>query len=65
MFMQQSLYIIIFLIIWRISKFITSPLNDLAKMASHLNDPGITEKINHIKPWYFEVLNSRSPYYLV
>ena len=24
-------------------------------MASHLNDPGITEKINHIKPWYFEV----------
>jgi len=49
------IYIIIFLIIWRISKFITSPLNDLAKMASHLNDPGITEKINHIKPWYFEV----------
>lgn len=51
----KPIYIIIFLIIWRISKFITSPLNDLAKMASHLNDPGITEKINHIKPWYFEV----------
>ena len=49
------IYIIIFLIIWRISKFITSPLNDLAKMASHLNDPSITEKINHITPWYFEV----------
>lgn len=50
------IYIIMFLLIWGVSRFITAPLNDLAKMASHLNDPGTVKRIHAIQPWYFEVL---------
>lgn len=34
-------YLFIFFIVWRMSRFISSPLNSLAKMASMLNQPDI------------------------
>ncbi|WP_411689254.1 sensor domain-containing diguanylate cyclase, partial [Acinetobacter indicus] len=48
-------YLLIFFVVWRLSGMIALPLNNLAKMASMLNQPGIQEKINRIDPLYFEV----------
>jgi len=48
-------YLLIFLVIWKLSLFISSPLNHLAKMASRLNQPEIEQKIQAISPWYYEV----------
>lgn len=53
-------YFFIFFIVWRMSRFISSPLNSLAKMASMLNQPDIQDKIKQIDPWYFEVLKFRT-----
>ncbi|UDM39708.1 sensor domain-containing diguanylate cyclase (plasmid) [Acinetobacter haemolyticus] len=53
-------YIFIFIIVWRMSRFISSPLNSLAKMASMLNQPDIQENIKQVDPWYFEVLKFRT-----
>ncbi|MFH7766196.1 diguanylate cyclase [Acinetobacter sp. BSP-28] len=53
-------YIFIFFIVWRMSRFISSPLNSLAKMASMLNQPDIQDKIKQVDPWYFEVLKFRT-----
>ncbi|MCX0334926.1 sensor domain-containing diguanylate cyclase [Acinetobacter radioresistens] len=48
-------YLLIFYIVWRASAFISSPLHELAKMASALNQPETKTKIKKIKPWYYEV----------
>ena len=53
-------YFFIFFLVWRMSRFISSPLNSLAKMASMLNQPDIQDKIKQIDPWYFEVLKFRT-----
>ncbi|NNH79309.1 GGDEF domain-containing protein [Acinetobacter sp. ANC 5380] len=53
-------YFFIFFIVWRMSRFISSPLNSLAKMASMLNQPDIQDKIKQVDPWYFEVLKFRT-----
>lgn len=53
-------YLIIFYLIWRMSRFISSPLNNLAHMASRLSQNGIQEKIKKIDPWYFEVFKFRT-----
>ncbi len=53
-------YFFIFFIVWRLSRFISAPLNSLAKMASMLNQPDIQEKITQIDPWYFEVTKFRT-----
>lgn len=53
-------YFFIFFIVWRLSRFISSPLNSLAKMASMLNQPDIQDKIRQVDPWYFEVLKFRT-----
>lgn len=53
-------YLFIFFIVWRMSRFISSPLNSLAKMASMLNQPDIQDKIKQVDPWYFEVLKFRT-----
>ncbi|PKD84976.1 GGDEF domain-containing protein, partial [Acinetobacter radioresistens] len=54
----QRFYLLIFYIVWRASAFIASPLHELAKMASALNQPETKtkiKKIKKIKPWYYEV----------
>ncbi|WP_350312055.1 sensor domain-containing diguanylate cyclase [Acinetobacter indicus] len=53
-------YLFIFLLVWWISNFISSPLNRLAKMASMLNQAEIEDKIKEVDPWYFEVLKFRT-----
>ncbi|WP_407303840.1 diguanylate cyclase [Acinetobacter sp.] len=53
-------YLFIFFIVWKMSRFISSPLNSLAKMASMLNQPDIQDKIKQVDPWYFEVLKFRT-----
>ena len=53
-------YFFIFFIVWKMSRFISSPLNSLAKMASMLNQPDIQDKIKQVDPWYFEVLKFRT-----
>lgn len=53
-------YFFIFLLIWYISSFISSPLNRLARMASMLNHADIENKIKEVDPWYFEVLKFRT-----
>lgn len=53
-------YLFIFLLVWWISNFISSPLNRLAKMASMLNQHDIQDKIKKVDPWYFEVLKFRT-----
>lgn len=53
-------YLFIFFIFWKMSHFISSPLNNLAKMASMLNQVDIQDKIKEIDPWYFEVLRFRT-----
>ncbi|MGE8560131.1 MAG: sensor domain-containing diguanylate cyclase [Acinetobacter sp.] len=53
-------YLIIFFIIWKMSRFISSPLSNLAQMASMLNQSDIQDKIKEIDPWYFEVLKFRT-----
>lgn len=50
-------YILIFLIIWKISYFISAPLNRLATMASHLNNPEIEGQIKDVDALYYEVRN--------
>lgn len=41
-------YILIFLIIWKISYYISAPLNRLATMASHLNNPETATQIKDV-----------------
>lgn len=53
-------YLFIFFIVWRMSLFISSPLNRLAKMASMLNRNDIQDKISQVDPWYFEVFKFRA-----
>ena len=53
-------YLFIFFIVWRISHFISSPLNHLAKMASMLSKNGTQDKISQVDPWYFEVFKFRT-----
>ncbi|MCO8054103.1 sensor domain-containing diguanylate cyclase [Acinetobacter towneri] len=53
-------YLFIFLLVWYISSFISSPLNRLARMASMLNQAEIQDKIKEVDPWYFEVLKFRT-----
>lgn len=53
-------YLFIFLLVWYISSFISSPLNRLARMASMLNQAEIEDKIKEVDPWYFEVLKFRT-----
>ena len=53
-------YLFIFLLVWYISSFISSPLNRLARMASMLNHADIENKIKEVDPWYFEVLKFRT-----
>ena len=53
-------YLFIFLLVWYISSFISSPLNRLARMASMLNQAEIENKIKEVDPWYFEVLKFRT-----
>ncbi|TCB50091.1 GGDEF domain-containing protein [Acinetobacter sp. ANC 4779] len=53
-------YFFIFFIVWKLSRFISSPLNSLAKMASMLNQPDIQDRIRQVDPWYFEVLKFRT-----
>lgn len=48
-------YLLIFYIVWRAAALIASPLHELAKMASALNQPETKTKINKIRPWYYEV----------
>ncbi|MDM1780578.1 sensor domain-containing diguanylate cyclase [Acinetobacter sp. 10FS3-1] len=48
-------YVLIFYIVWKLSNYIASPLNQLANMAGLLNQPEISSKIKEIKPWYYEV----------
>lgn len=48
-------YLLIFYLVWKASTFIASPLHDLAKIASSLNQPETEVKIKAIKPWYYEV----------
>lgn len=53
-------YMLIFLIIWKITHYISSPLHGLAQMAGILNQPEIDEKIRGVNPWYFEVMRFRT-----
>lgn len=53
-------YLFIFLLVWYISSFISSPLNRLARMASMLNQAEIQDKIKEVDPWYFEVSKFRT-----
>lgn len=53
-------YLFIFFLVWRVSRFISSPINQLAKMASMLNNKDIQQKINQVDPWYFEVYKFRT-----
>lgn len=53
-------YLFIFLLVWWLSNFISSPLNRLAKMASMLKQHDIQDKIKRVDPWYFEVLKFRT-----
>ena len=53
-------YVLIFIIIWRITYYISSPLHSLAQMAGILNQPETDDKIREINPWYFEVLRFRT-----
>lgn len=48
-------YFFIFFLVWHLSGLIALPLNHLAKMASMLSRQDVQEKINTIKPSYFEV----------
>ncbi|CAM9272771.1 MULTISPECIES: sensor domain-containing diguanylate cyclase [Acinetobacter] len=48
-------YLFIFFVVWRLSGLIALPLNHLAKMASMLSRQDVQDKINEIKPSYFEV----------
>lgn len=50
------LYILVFVVIWRISYLISSPLSLLANMASDLHKPEIDERIAQVEPWFIEVL---------
>ncbi|MBJ8553203.1 sensor domain-containing diguanylate cyclase [Acinetobacter bereziniae] len=50
-------YILIFLIIWKISYYISAPLNRLATMASHLNNPETANQIKDVDALYYEVRN--------
>ncbi|WP_151956857.1 sensor domain-containing diguanylate cyclase [Acinetobacter guillouiae] len=50
-------YILIFLIIWKISYYISAPLNRLATMASHLNNPETATQIKDVDALYYEVRN--------
>lgn len=53
-------YIFIFIIVWRMSRFISSPLNSLAKMASMSISSISQENDEQVDPWYFEVLKFRT-----
>jgi diguanylate cyclase (GGDEF)-like protein len=53
-------YIVLFFIIWKIAKYISSPLNGLAQMAGMLNKPETEHEIQNIDPWYFEVMRFRT-----
>lgn len=48
-------YLLVFYIVWRLSDSISAPLNQLADMASLLNQAEIGSKIKNIQPWYYEV----------
>lgn len=53
-------YLLMFLIIWKITRYISSPLNGLAQMAGMLATPETEQKIKEIDPWYFEVMRFRT-----
>ena len=53
-------YLIMFMIIWKLSHRISSPLNNLAQMASMLTKPEIQDEIKKVNPWYFEVFRFRT-----
>lgn len=48
-------YLLVFFMVWKVSHSISSPMNRLANIASHLNDPEAVSQINSVKPWYFEL----------
>ncbi|MGA8882976.1 MAG: diguanylate cyclase [Acinetobacter sp.] len=53
-------YLMMFLVIWRIARYISSPLHGLAQMAGMLTKPEIEQQIQAIDPWYFEVMRFRT-----
>lgn len=53
-------YILLFIFVWKLSYWISSPLNKLAQMASMLTRPNIDQDIKNIDPWYFEALRFRT-----
>lgn len=55
-----AFYILLFIIVWKFSFYISSPLNRLAQMASMLTKPHIDQDIKNVAPWYFEALRFRS-----
>ena len=53
-------YLFIFFVIWKITQYISSPLNGLAQMAGMLATPETEQKITEVDPWYFEVMRFRT-----
>ncbi|RKG33780.1 sensor domain-containing diguanylate cyclase [Acinetobacter tianfuensis] len=53
-------YLLMFLAIWKITHYISSPLHGLAQMASALNQPDTDDQIRKVNPWYFEVMRFRT-----
>lgn len=53
-------YLLLFIFMWKLSYWISSPLNKLAQMASMLTRPNIDQDIKNIDPWYFEALRFRT-----
>lgn len=48
-------YLLVFFIVWRLSRFISAPLHSLAKTAGNLNSPDAIAQIEQVNPWYYEV----------
>lgn len=55
-----AFYLLMFIVVWKLSYFISSPLNKLAQMASTLTKHDIDQDIQKVDPWYFEVLRFRT-----